>query len=351
MIDIDGLMIDDSIPAYYFNPTVCSKLFIVLHYTANSGTKATARGVANYFASGSREASAHFVVDTGDIAYLCVPEGAIAYAVGGTIYPATKGAKYYGICGNGNSISIEMVSCTDENGTYYIPEKTVQNALKLVRYLQSKYNIDNDHVIRHYDVNGKPCPWCWTDVQGYDGEKEWAAFKSRLASNLYVFDNPIPVTPIEKAPDIIYRVQVGAFRNRSGAEQYIEWLSELKVNGEPVKGYVVHVDEFYKVQVGAFRMKANAERYEQAIDAQKVHGYPIDSFIVIADKESINTSYCIKVTADVLNVRSEPDASSNATGALLYGGAYTIVEERNGWGKLKSGLGWINLYYTQKLAA
>lgn len=27
---------------------------------------------------------------------------------------------------------------------------------------------------------------------------------------------------------------------------------------------------------------------------------------------------------------------------------YTIVEEKNGWGRLKSGAGWISLSYTKK---
>ena len=30
---------------------------------------------------------------------------------------------------------------------------------------------------------------------------------------------------------------------------------------------------------------------------------------------------------------------------------YTIVEEKNGWGRLKSGAGWISLSYTKKVAA
>ena len=28
---------------------------------------------------------------------------------------------------------------------------------------------------------------------------------------------------------------------------------------------------------------------------------------------------------------------------------YTIVEEKNGWGKLKSGAGWISLAYTKRV--
>jgi N-acetylmuramoyl-L-alanine amidase CwlA len=41
--------------------------------------------------------------------------------------------------------------------------------------LMKKYNVDIDHVIRHFDVNGKHCPKPFmTDV------KAWEAFKKRL---------------------------------------------------------------------------------------------------------------------------------------------------------------------------
>lgn len=52
---------------------------------------------------------------------------------------------------------------------------------------------------------------------------------------------------------------------------------------------------------------------------------------------------------DVLNVRQEPNANAKITGKLAYNdpNTYTIVEVRNGWGLLKSKLGWINLNYTK----
>jgi len=65
-------------------------------------------------------------------------------------------------------------------------------------------------------------------------------------------------------------------------------------------------------------------------------------------------SYTIKVSnvdkGDVLNIRQEPNASSKKTGELKWNdpNKYTIILEQNGWGKLKSGVGWINLYYTKK---
>ena len=43
-----------------------------------------------------------------------------------------------------------------------------------------EYDVDIDHVIRHYDVNGKPCPGIigWNAETG--DESKWEAFKKRL---------------------------------------------------------------------------------------------------------------------------------------------------------------------------
>ena len=51
---------------------------------------------------------------------------------------------------------------------------------------------------------------------------------------------------------------------------------------------------------------------------------------------------------DVLNIRKRPDPKSDTVGALAYNdpNKYTIVETSGNWGRLKSGIGWINLRYT-----
>lgn len=58
------------------------------------------------------------------------------------------------------------------------------------------------------------------------------------------------------------------------------------------------------------------------------------------------TSYLVKVTASLLNVRKGPGTGYGISTTIRKGGVYTIVEESNGWGKLKSGAGWIKLSYT-----
>lgn len=58
--------------------------------------------------------------------------------------------------------------------------------------------------------------------------------------------------------------------------------------------------------------------------------------------------YCIRIKVDALNVRSGPGMHYPRNTVIKDKKLYTIVEEQNGWGRLKSGAGWISLKYTKK---
>lgn len=64
---------------------------------------------------------------------------------------------------------------------------------------------------------------------------------------------------------------------------------------------------------------------------------------------SQSKSYKVKITADSLRVRSGPDTSYKAVTSVKKNQVYTIVEEKNEWGLLKSKVGWISLAYTTKV--
>ena len=260
-----------SIRARYYGGIRQSTDFQVVHYTANSGDKATARGNANYFANCDRVASANFTIDEHEI-YECVPLDYIPYAVGGNLYPATKYGAFYGRCTNANSISYEMVSHTDSNGRYFIPQETIENTLELVKEHQKMFNIPNDHVIRHADVNGKPCPWCWTNLNGYN-EDAWIHFKERLEG----------VEP-DKAPvnqDILYRVQVGAFNSYYYAENYKDEIAESGF--EKYTPFTARVNGLWKVQVGAFRNKDYAYDFRDTVREAGFEG----AFITSSEKSAV----------------------------------------------------------------
>ena len=62
------------------------------------------------------------------------------------------------------------------------------------------------------------------------------------------------------------------------------------------------------------------------------------------------SSFFVKVTASVLNIRKGPGTSYAIAGTIEDKGKYTIVETSGNWGKLKSGAGWICLDYTQRVS-
>lgn len=168
--------------------------YIVLHYTANKND--TARNNCQYFHNNKVSASAHYFVDDDPVAYQSVKDTEVAYSVGGAKYPDTKGGLYYGKVTNSNSISIEMCST---NGK--IAQATFNNAVELTKTLMKKYNIPASNVVRHFDVNGKPCPgWAgWI----YPYEPIWDTFKRAI-------ENKQTVT-------MIYQVICDTLNVRSGA--------------------------------------------------------------------------------------------------------------------------------------
>lgn len=60
-------------------------------------------------------------------------------------------------------------------------------------------------------------------------------------------------------------------------------------------------------------------------------------------------SYIVRITADVLNVRAGAGTGYQIKTQVKKNELYTIVDEKDGWGKLKSGAGWIHLGYTKKV--
>ena len=71
--------------------------------------------------------------------------------------------------------------------------------------------------------------------------------------------------------------------------------------------------------------------------------------LVNGSKTTSFTAYKVKVTTSALNIRSGPGTNNKIVGVIRDRGVYTIVDEKSGWGKLKSGAGWISLKYCKKI--
>lgn len=59
--------------------------------------------------------------------------------------------------------------------------------------------------------------------------------------------------------------------------------------------------------------------------------------------------YIVRITADELNVREGPGTQYPIVQTVRRGEAFTIVQQEDNWGFLKSGVGWICLDYTQRV--
>lgn len=104
-------------------------------------------------------------------------------------------------------------------------------------------------------------------------------------------------------------------------------------------------------QKGAFHELENAKK---CADANKGYAVFNTSGKQVYPKTDFSP-YLVEVTATDLNIRKGPGTNYGKTGKFTGKGVFTITEERagtgsnKGWGKLKSGAGWISLDYVKRL--
>lgn len=109
-----------------------------------------------------------------------------------------------------------------------------------------------------------------------------------------------------------------------------------------------------KSQKGAFNNLSNAKKC-----ADKNKGYSVfdeNGKAVYTSKAANSTSsFKVQISISDLNIRKGPGTNYAATGKFTGKGVFTIVETKQGtgsakgWGKLKSGAGWIALDYATRI--
>lgn len=72
-------------------------------------------------------------------------------------------------------------------------------------------------------------------------------------------------------------------------------------------------------------------------------------FKFTANPATSTLPYVVRITASSLNVRAGAGTLYKINTVVHKNEAFTIIEEKNGWGRLKSGAGWISLSYTKKV--
>ena len=152
-------------PNEYSRPGIATNkiIGIVVHYTANPG--ATAMNNRDYFEglkdSHITKASSNFVVGLEGEIVQCVPTWEIAYA------------------SNSRNIDTVSIECCHPDETGIFNKKTYQSMVDLCAWLCLKFDLDENDVIRHYDVTGKICPKYFVE-----NEDAWRKFKSDIGTKL-----------------------------------------------------------------------------------------------------------------------------------------------------------------------
>lgn len=295
--------------------------YIVIHYTAGSTSRAgTASNTASMFSQYGLNASADFIVDDSTIVQFNPDLYNRSCWHCGDGKAGTKGGSYYGKCTNFNSIGIEVCSTNSNwsasdwaNSTKWsFTDAVVNKTIELTKYLMKEFNIPASNVIRHYDVSGKLCPGIigWNADSG--DESKWNDFKKKIG-------NSTAQTPeVKPTTEVLYRVR------RSNADA--------------------------KTQKGAYK---NLDAAKKLADQYAAEGYKVynnEGKLIYEPNTSTakTTKYQVTITATALNVRSGPGTNYKINTVVHEGEVYTIVAEKNGWGQLLSGAGWISLKYTKK---
>ena len=336
--------------------------WIILHYTAGvSSAAGRAKGVANNFATSARDASADFIVDDGSIVqYNGDIQNRYTWAVGGSKYKSVNtslGGKFHGIATNANSISIEMCSnkvnksslkVTDND--WYLTDATVDNAVALTQYLMKKYNIDINHVIMHHMVTGKVCPqpWCLNESKLLN----WYDFLARVQKNSVI------VQPAAAAVEPIVQTIPNKAESTTSALPKTPFLvnvliKDLNIRKTPngvltgkyaAKGHNIISEvngNWGKLESGLGWIYLSNKNYVTI--GKTITSTPAPVKTSQTGSASAAAAYQVKIKISGLRIRSGPGTNYTINGFVNKGIVYTIIEEKNGWGKLKSGAGWISL--------
>ena len=139
--------------------------YIAIHYTANPGASAQAN--RDYFENLSwtheTKVSSHFIVGLEGEVIQCIPSSEMSYATNSR---------------NVDTLSIECCH-PDESGKFN--DATYESVVKLAAWLCVRFGLDQDAVIRHYDVTGKECPKYYVDHPD-----AWEQMKSDIQARIQV---------------------------------------------------------------------------------------------------------------------------------------------------------------------
>lgn len=128
--------------------------------------------------------------------------------------------------------------------------------------------------------------------------------------------------------------------------------TKLNKNGQDYFGFIRQTKAPAVITEGVFVDNKNDVKIADTVAEQKAFGVAIAKGIITTlrgmGRYTTFKSYLVRINTETLNIRAGAGTNFKITGKVKKGEVYTIVAEKDGWGKLKSGAGWIKLSYTIK---
>ena len=154
------------------------------------------------------------------------------------------------------------------------------------------------------------------------------------------------VKAAENGSESVEKVELvkGAVVTFTGKKHYSSANGKTPVSCKPGKATIT-LDPYLKGKhpYHLVAVKGGTSNVYGWVDAEDIYEYNTQK------KTEEVKPYMVKVTASALNIRKGAGTSYPVVGCIGDKGIYTIVAEDNGWGKLKSGAGWISLAYTKRV--
>ena len=318
-------------PYNYTSGNISRIKYIVIHFVGATGG---AEANCKYYASQKLSASAHYFVGHSGEIWQSVEDKNVAWHCGGKKYANTTGGTYHGICTNANSIGIEMCVRKDSNGNWYFEDATVESTIALTKELMKKYNIPADNVIRHFDVNGKPCGYPYV----YNNTKHtWNDFKSAIIN-----DN-------NKNNNTKKKYTVGWNQDDKGWWYSPDGNTYYKSEWSIIKGYKYYFNQegyaltnWQKIDGKWYFFETTKGDFECTLYVSDENGVQAPGKFE-NKQEKTGTVY----NCSSLNVRSKASASSDKITSLDSGTKVTILDESNDWYYVSSNgvKGWVSGKY------
>lgn len=249
-------------------------------------------------------------------------------------------------CGSGskgscNNTHVQFECCEDSLNDKSYFDKVYKEACEFTAYICKMYNLDPHG---YTTVNGVKCP-----VITCHAESAKLGLGSNHADILHWF-NKYGKTMDDVRNDVAKLM--GKVSATSATTTQSSTSSSFAVGDEVKLVAGATYTSGKKIPVWVF----NAKLYVRQVNGDNVIISTLQTGAITGtvNKKYLTTygdvkPYKVKVTTDALNIRAGAGTTYSVVGCIRDQGVYTIIEEKNGWGRLKSKAGWISLQYTEKI--